>query len=90
MGIGRREELVGHLLRAADALRPLPDCLIYLVSTTDQPDDVLVTEVWTSLDAHDASLTHPAVRQLITEARPLIVGMQPGVLLDVRGGIGLP
>lgn len=84
---GRREDLVVLLVRASDALRDVPDCLLYLVATTDQPDDVVVTEVWTDQRAHDASLTTPAVRALIAEARPLIAGMQPGTRLDVRAGI---
>lgn len=87
---GHRAALVTHMLRAAEALRTNPECHVYLVATSDAPDDVLITEVWSSEAAHDASLTDPAVQALIAEVRPLLAGMGSRTVLDVHGGIGAP
>ncbi len=87
---GRRDELVGHLLQAAALLGRDPGCLHYVVSTSDDPDAVWVSEVWTDRAAHDASLDPPDVKALIGQARPLIAGMAEQRHLTVHGGKGLP
>ena len=66
-----------------------PKCLLYLVATTEQADEVAVMEVWTDEAAHDAALHDPRVRELVAEARPLIAGVSGQTRLDVRGGKGL-
>ena len=86
---GRREELVDHLLQAAQLMQANPGCLLYLVATTEQPDEVAVTEVWTDEGAHDASLQDEGVRELIAQARPAVAGMSGQTRLSVRGGKGL-
>ena len=86
---GKRDELADYLLRAADLMRANPNCLLYLVATTDQDDEVAVTEVWTDEAAHDASLRDPGVPELIAEARPVIAGVAEQTRLSVRGGKGL-
>jgi quinol monooxygenase YgiN len=86
---GRRDELVQHLIRAADLLGADPDCLHYLVSTSEEADAVWVTEVWTDRDAHAASLEREDVRALVGHARPLIAGMSDRHELEVQGGKGL-
>ena len=53
-------------------------------------DAVWVTEVWTSAHAHQVSLEDERVRQLITEARPLIAGLGERFELSPVGGKGLP
>ncbi len=62
---------------------------LYVVATTDEPDEVAVAEVWTDEAAHDASLRDEGVPELITRARPVIAGMTGQTRLDVRGGKGL-
>jgi quinol monooxygenase YgiN len=86
---GRRDDLVGYLLRAAQLMEANPSCLLYLVATTERPDEVAVTEVWTSEDAHDASLHDAGVAELIAQARPVIAGLAGQTHLGVRGGKGL-
>lgn len=86
---GKRDDLVGYLLRAAELLERNPGCIHYVVSTSDEPDAVWVSEVWTDQDAHDASLEPEDVRALIQEARPLIAGMSDQTQLTVHGGKGL-
>lgn len=87
---GKRDELAGHLLRAADLLAGNPDCIAYVVCTSaDDADALSVFEVWTDEAAHDASLEPEDVRALIQQARPLIAGMSGGTRLTVLGGKGL-
>lgn len=50
-------------------------CLLYEVGVNDeQPDTVFVAELWTSADAHQASLQLDSVRAAIQEAMPLLSG----------------
>jgi quinol monooxygenase YgiN len=86
---GRRDELVQHLLEAAALLERNPDCMHYVVSTSDEPDSVWVFETWTDKDTHDASLEPEDIRAVIQRARPLIVGMSDRTELTVHGGKGI-
>ena len=86
---GRRDDLVKYLLQAAELLERNPDCIHYIVSTSDETDAVWVSEVWTSEAAHDASLEPEDIRSLVQQARPLIAGMSDQTSLTVRGGKGL-
>jgi quinol monooxygenase YgiN len=96
--IGSFKALPGHgdalaelLVQAADALDSNADCELYVVSRSpDDRDAVWVTEVWTSSDAHRASLEDERVRALIAEARPLIAGLGERFELSPLGGKGLP
>ena len=88
---GQGDALAALLVRAADALATNPDCELYVVSRSpDDPDAVWVTEVWTSSAAHQASLEEQRVRELITQARPLIAGLGERFELSPVGGKGLP
>ena len=59
----------------------------YLVSTMDDDEDaVVVTEVWTDAEAHLQGLQDPMAALMITQARPLIAGVEARYELDVRGG----
>ena len=86
----RRDDLVNYLLQAAKLLESNPGCIHYIVSTSEEPEAVWVSEVWTSVAAHDASLEPQDIRALIQEARPLITGMSDQTQLTVHGGKGLP
>ena len=68
----------------------VPGCLMYLVSTTQDADEVAITELWTDEAAHDASLQAPGVGELIGKARPVIAGVSGRNVLTVLGGKGLP
>lgn len=86
---GKREELMAVLLKAAKALEINSDCLQYLISTTEEPETLYVTEIWTSKQAHDASLEPPEVKALITQAMPLIASVSNIVEQQIEGGKGL-
>ena len=63
---------MANLLSAADLLRDNSDCIHWVVNTTDQPDIVWVNVVWTSKEAHDASLQPDNIRALMGEARQFL------------------
>lgn len=87
---GQRDALIPLLLRGVEELKVV-GCDLYVVSISEaSPDAVWVTEVWTSREAHQASLTLPSVRQSITEAMPLLTGEFEQVELSVVGGLGVP
>lgn len=82
---GRRDELVTHLTRRSDALAAI-GCLAYEVGVNDdEPDSVFVVELWTSAEAHRASLALPGVHEAIAAARPLLSGAMSGFRFDVVG-----
>ena len=61
-------------------------CLLYEVGVNDeQPDTVFVLELWTSAEAHRASLELPEVQESIAAARPLLSGEFGGLRFDVVG-----
>jgi len=85
----KREELVAHMLEAAELMSHVPGCLLYLVATED-PNEVAITELWTDQAAHEGSLQAPGVGELIGRARPLIAGMSSRNVLTVLGGRACP
>ncbi|MEU6420556.1 putative quinol monooxygenase [Streptomyces spiralis] len=85
---GRRDDVVAILLSAADGLREL-GCTSYVVGlAADDPDMIVVTEVWESKDHHDASLRLPEAREAITAAMPMLTGEFTSRELVVAGGLG--
>ena len=86
---GQRDALVTLLLRDVERLREF-GCDLYVVQTAaEHPDADWVTEVWTSPEAHRASLHLPSVKQAIAEAMPLLSGEFESFEFEVVGGLGL-
>ena len=86
---GQRDAIVTILLRDVEALRGA-GCELYVVNTAPtDPDAVWVMEVWTSREAHRASLQLPSVKQAIAEAMPMLSGEFESSELDTLGGLGL-
>ena len=86
---GEGQRLVDLLLEAATSLQDVSDCRQYIVSTTDEPDIVMVREIWTDQAAHGASLQLPATRKLIEQARPILLQVERVLEDQPRGGKGL-
>lgn len=85
---GQRDALLALLLEEVDAM---PGCLSYVVAQDPaDPDGIWITEVWDSQESHKASLSLPAVREVITRARPLIAGFGEHFETRPIGGHGLP
>ncbi|MDZ4763439.1 MAG: putative quinol monooxygenase [Chloroflexota bacterium] len=86
---GQRDALIGHLLHAATLLREVDGCYLYVISSAlDDPNGIWVNEVWRSQADHQASLTHDAIKSLITVARPLIAGFAERFEVTPLGGKG--
>lgn len=70
---GQRNALAAIMLDERTGLASMPGCRLYLILADErEPDALLVTELWDSADAHQASLGLPGVAETIAKARPLI------------------
>lgn len=82
---GRRDELLSILTRPSAELAGA-GCLLYEVGVADDdPDAVHVLELWTSAEAHAASLALPSVRAAIAEAMALLSGEMSGARFRLAG-----
>ena len=87
---GHRDAVVAILLRDVEQLRAA-GCDLYVVHVSpDHPDAVWVHEVWTTREAHRASLGLASVKQAISEAMPMLTGEFESMELQVAGGLGVP
>lgn len=85
-----RDKLVDILSSAAALMAKADGCYSYIVYV--EPADnsaVWVSELWENEAAHDASLSVEGVRELITQAMPLIKGQATQFKLVPAGGHGL-
>jgi quinol monooxygenase YgiN len=87
---GKRDELLGILLDGWDAIDDMPGCDAFILSVSEDPGKIWVTEFWRSEADHDASLSDERIKAIIARAMPLIAGMEDRVILEPRGGKGLP
>lgn len=87
---GQRDTLVELMLQAAARAEEVPGCELYIVNTSPtEPESVWVTEVWRSLEEHEASLSIEGVQELIKQARPLLAGPPERIEVLPVGGKGL-
>jgi len=88
---GKADELAQILIEASQIVSKARGCKLYTISKDPtEPDAVWVTEIWDSKEDHDASLSLPEVRSLISRAIPLINGTPSGgQTLEVIGGFGI-
>ncbi|MFA3877736.1 putative quinol monooxygenase [Streptomyces sp. MMCC 100] len=85
---GRRDDVVAILLSGAESLRDF-GCRSYVVGlAADDPDTIVVTEVWESKEHHDASLRLPKAKEAIAAAMPMLTGEFTSRELVVAGGLG--
>lgn len=83
---GKGDELGVIMLRASALVADMPGCEIYIVQQSINDDSkILITEVWTNKEAHQASLLNSQVRELIMQAKPLIADMQHHAALPLGG-----
>ena len=73
---GQRDALLEVLNDGVNKLRTLEGCISYIVYESEEdPNDLWITELWTSQEAHAASLHNDAIRAVIQRGKPLIAGM---------------
>jgi quinol monooxygenase YgiN len=84
---GRRQELIDAMLTD---MAPMPGCLSYVIARDPSHDDAIwITEVWDNAESHAASLSLPAVQELIGRVRPLIAGFDNRHETQPLGGLGI-
>nr|WP_295376758.1 putative quinol monooxygenase [Pseudoxanthomonas sp.] len=84
---GQRDALIALMLEDVGAM---PGCLSYIVARDPgDADGIWITEVWDSAASHKASLSLPAVQQVIARAKPLIAGFGEHFETEPVGGHGL-
>lgn len=87
---GKRDTMVEILLEAAESMKTIDECEIYLVNISeDEPNSVYVFEVWSNENAHQDSLTLDAAQTLISKAKPIITGVEKISALQTMGGKGI-
>ena len=87
---GKRDALAKHLLKAANLMKNVPGCELYILGVSPTGLDVVwVAEVWSAKKYHDSSLSVPAVRSLIRETLALIADFGQSVVTTPLGGKGL-
>ncbi|MEG9295011.1 putative quinol monooxygenase [Mangrovibacillus sp. Mu-81] len=87
---GERDTMVDILLEAAESMKSLDECDLYIVNISEsEPNSVYVYEVWSNENAHQASLTLEATQTLIRRSKPMITGMERINTLHTRGGKGI-
>lgn len=84
---GQREALIALML---EGIGGMPGCLSYVVARDPaDAEGIWITEVWDSAESHKASLSLPAVQQVIARAKPLIFGFGEHRQTEPVGGHGL-
>lgn len=87
---GQHDALVAVLLEAAALMQHVSGCELYVVNVSPtEPEVIWVTEVWSSAEAHQASLTLEGIKETIKRGRPLIAGGERIEIVPI-GGKGLP
>jgi len=87
---GKRDELIQQLQQlSAELLTRASGCIYYLISTTEEPDVVWISELWTSKEAKDAVAMKPESAKAMKELLPLVVSMTDRTNLTVVGGTGI-
>lgn len=87
---GKRDELLQQLQQlSAELLTRASGCIYYLISTTEEPDVVWISELWTSKEAKDAVAMKPESAKAMKELMPLVASMTDRTNLTVVGGTGI-
>jgi quinol monooxygenase YgiN len=85
---GKRDELIQVL---KEGTRNMPGCRSYIVARNAVDENILwVTEICDSETSHDASLSLPAVKDTVAQAKPLVAGFEKVAVTNPVGGLGFP
>ena len=85
---GKREEMIRVLSESA---ANMPGCLSYIVAKDAADENVLwVTEAWNNQASHDASLSLPAVKNAIPQAKSIVTNFERVAETTPVWGVGLP
>ena len=85
---GLRDALIKIL---EEGTRNMPGCRSYIVAKDAAEVNVVwVTEIWDSETSHQASLSLPAVKDTVAQAKPLVAGFERVAVTNPVGGVGFP
>jgi quinol monooxygenase YgiN len=85
---GKREEMIGILRESAASM---PGCFSYVVAEDSADENVIwVTEVWDSQTSHDASLSLPAVKNVIPRGKAIVSNFEKIAVTTPVWGVGIP
>ena len=88
---GNRDAFIAILKQAAEIVGQDPTCHAYIINKDLANDTTIcVFEIWEDKSAHDASLQDNRVRELISQALPLMNGVPESTEMDIAGGHGIP
>lgn len=88
---GNGDQLADIMLSASKAVAKLEGCELYLVQKSMTNElQILITELWSSKEHHQASLKNEEVLSLIAKAKPIIAGMEgnPAIFIGGHGIAG--
>ena len=84
-----RDTLIGILSEAASSMLSLQECQMYIINKeVANPKLIWVTEIWTTSEAHAASLQKEGVKELIAKAMPMIIEKPEQIQLIPISGKG--
>ncbi|KUP06305.1 antibiotic biosynthesis monooxygenase [Bacillus coahuilensis p1.1.43] len=83
---GELETLSSILLEAAESMKQVESCSVYIVNASKQEQAVFVFEVWENEQAHQASLSLPLTQTLIQKAKPILAGVERLAAMEALGG----
>ncbi len=86
---GKRDELIRRLNESIGVLQSAPGCIYYLISVTEEPDVVMISELWESKEAKDGVASNPESAKVMQELMPLIASVSDRTGMTVVGGFGL-
>ncbi len=89
--VNNGEKLSSILLKASELVSTAKGCKLYLVSLdSEDSDTVWTTEIWDSKEDHTNSLSIIGVKELISQAMPLLVTPPVKVKeIKILGGYGI-
>jgi quinol monooxygenase YgiN len=78
------------LLESGKLFDDNPHCLLYMVAeSTDDPNVVWVTDLWTSKEDHATALQAPELQPFVEKAMPLLEGRPEQIEIRPVGGKGV-
>jgi quinol monooxygenase YgiN len=87
----QRRQVVDILLESGKLFDDNPSCQLYLVSeSTDDPNVIWVTDLWTNKGEHEEALKAAELRPFVEKSLPLLEGMPEQIEIRPVGGKGLP
>jgi|SRR6185312_4128164 len=86
---GKRDEVIQLLNSSTQLLHAMPGCVYYLISITEEPDVVWVSELWASKEAKEVLVARPETAKTMKQLMPLIVSVTDRTGMTVVGGFGI-